>query len=195
MSIRRALEPCLSSYDLAIPSRGKDGFESNSRVVELSGIELRKHSTAEKIKLAIGEETWNDYFKFTFVRHPTHRLVSLYEFLERIRRKHEPALHDGKKFFSTSRSKPKLVYPDQPPWNWLGMQALLTTEDFSQFIRSEYLHRAQDARPQRQSLADRQGKLLVDFVGKVENLADDWNRIRTRLGCQSSLSRENKSQH
>ncbi len=34
-------------------------------------------------------------------------------------------------------------------------------------------------------LADKNGKLLMDFIGKFENLYEDWNRITDKLGIEN----------
>jgi hypothetical protein len=34
-------------------------------------------------------------------------------------------------------------------------------------------------------LADKDGNLLMDFIGKFENLHDDWNRITDKLGIEN----------
>ena len=34
-------------------------------------------------------------------------------------------------------------------------------------------------------LADKNGNLLMDFIGKFENLHDDWNRVTDKLGIES----------
>jgi hypothetical protein len=34
-------------------------------------------------------------------------------------------------------------------------------------------------------LADKNGNLLMDFIGKFENLHDDWNRITDKLGIEN----------
>ena len=38
---------------------------------------------------------------------------------------------------------------------------------------------------------DDQGKLLVDFVGKFERLAEDWQQICSRLDIQAPLAQQN----
>jgi hypothetical protein len=34
-------------------------------------------------------------------------------------------------------------------------------------------------------LADRNGNLLMDFIGKFENLYDDWNYVTEKLGIEN----------
>jgi chondroitin 4-sulfotransferase 11 len=186
-----ALEPFLSSSDVVI--YGGEHAAQSSQEPESSAFCLRKHSTAEEIAGAVGEATWNSYFKFSFVRHPLDRLVSLYEFFNRVRRSNAVQPGMVKRLFLSTQANSRPSYPDHQPWNWKGMQALLTTSDFSGFIRSDFLSEAQGAMPQTRSLTDKSGNLLVDFVGKVENIADDWQTICGKFGIQSTLSRANQS--
>ena len=72
------------------------------------------------------------------------------------------------------------------------MKAFLTTSNFSDFIRSDFLDLAQDAKPQAHQLTDN-GKLLVDFVGQFENLSNDWKQICAQVGIQADLGHENQS--
>jgi len=45
-------------------------------------------------------------------------------------------------------------------------------------------------------LCDRQGNLLMDFVGKLENLESDWQTVCTRIGIPyQELQRKNATQH
>ena len=47
------------------------------------------HSTCSEIKKYIGDDTWNEYYKFSFVRHPFDRLVSFYHFHKSNQYKHK----------------------------------------------------------------------------------------------------------
>ena len=191
MSVMEALRPHLSVDDFVI-SDDRHGPSSQGRGMLPHA--LYKHSTAEHISRVVGESTWNSYFTFAFVRHPLDRLVSLYEFFNRVRRNNTARPGILKQLFFLGTEKPSGDSPDQPPWSWEGMQALLTTSDFSGFIRSEHLAKAQGAKPQIRSLTDKSGNLLVDFVGKVENISDDWQKICVRLGIQQTLRHENQSE-
>ena len=43
----------------------------------------QNHSRASKIRKNVGEDVWNDYFKFAFVRNPFDKIVSQYHFNRR----------------------------------------------------------------------------------------------------------------
>ena len=58
---------------------GDEKFEDGKDEQRKKKGELHKHSTALEIKKYIGEEEWNKFFVFAFVRNPFARAVSLYE--------------------------------------------------------------------------------------------------------------------
>ena len=189
--MKEALRPYLSSNDVIVGVGRQDAQLSQGS--DNSLCLHNKHSSAQRISNTVGEAIWNSYFTFSFVRHPFDRLVSLYEFFNRVRRNNTSHRSILKRLFSSGQTIPLENYPDKPPWTWAGMQALLTTTDFSGFIRSEYLARAQGAKPQVKSLTSKSGYKLVDFVGKVENISDDWKKICAQLGIQPPLPHTNRS--
>lgn len=191
-SVKEALQPHLSEGDVAI-GVGRQGQKPADEVDGLSS-RLSKHSNARQMSEVLGPEIWNSYFKFSLVRHPLDRIVSLYEFFRRVRRNNTTSPSFLKRMFALGRSIHPKEDPSQAPWSWPGMQALLTTSDFSGFIRSEYLLKDQGAQPQARSLTDRSGKLLVDFVGKVESISEDWEKICDQIGIRAELPHANRSQ-
>ena len=65
--------------------------------------------------------------------------------------------------------------------------------DFSEFIQMQIPRR--DAY-QSKMLCDNDGKLLMDFVGKLENLDNDWRIASERIGIPyQELPRKNVTQH
>jgi len=59
-----------------------------------------------------------------------------------------------------------------------------------------YIHwRATDYRTQTSQISDESGKCLVDFVGRVETIDEDFVEICRRIGIRSNLGHQNKSSH
>jgi hypothetical protein len=65
--------------------------------------------------------------------------------------------------------------------------------DFKHFIHMQV--KRNDAY-QINMLCDQQGKLLMDFVGKLENLEEDWQTVCKKIGIPyQQLQRKNATQH
>lgn len=149
---------------------------------------LNKHSFARDIKSVIGTETWNEYFKFAFVRHPYSRTVSLYSYIQRLTE--TKSLRDYIRFLL---GKTRIQ-------SWPIVQAYLETKDFSEFIRCEKFLNDKITASQTEYLSDERGKIDVDFIGKMENLekdfaviADKFNLKRITLGKNNVSHASNKS--
>lgn len=129
---------------------------------------LRKHSPAKEVMNAIGRDAFTGFFRFAFVRNPYTRLASSFHFLKAW---NSPEFSDAL---------------DQYP-------------DFESFLESNAWTSSTDPdiwpdgvfRPQTFWLKDRQtGELLVDFIGKTENLSQDLQAILTRIGGSSAIVRD-----
>jgi len=123
---------------------------------------LWKHSSAAEILNTIGEETFSSYFKFGFVRNPFYRTVSFYTWI--------------KQMHITCPAERRSAMME-----WPISQALTESGSFSEFIRHPGFH---EERAMHQLLTDETENhtLLVDFVGKVENLNADLQIICERIG-------------
>jgi hypothetical protein len=128
------------------------------------------HMPAKYIKEAIPAEEWNNFFKFTFVRNTYSWVVSSFFF-----------------------------------WVKIGMckmpkNQIMTMDDFKfavEWYRTPGGRRhdeGSDIRSQHSYICDLKGNILLDFVGRFENLQDDFNEVCKRIGVKPiQLCRQNTS--
>lgn len=114
-------------------------------------------------------ETFNSFFKFSFVRNPWDRLVSEYNYRHFLG---HAAYQNGFRHFVLNQ------FP-QPQ------------DDNYQNARDNYRH----VIPQTSFLYDKNGKCLVDFVGRFESLQQDFDSICEKLNFDViKLGHKNKTQ-
>lgn len=140
------------------------------------------HALWAKEKLS-GE--WNNYYKVGFVRNPWDRLVSWYTMI-----REKGAMTWKKRIFGRRR------------YNDLTQYVLSNSNSFEEFIykctdtiddidgRKSILYNQIDY------LSDENGKLIVDFVGRFENIEEDSKKVFENLGFENvSLPHKNSSKH
>jgi hypothetical protein len=142
---------------------------------------LWKHSLAGQIKAVVGDEVWADYFTFGFVREPYGRMRSLYTYTEGLVRSYGLQRHLWR------------LRSDKAPWNWAFIRAYLGSNGFSEFIRHPLLESTSVARPMSDYLTE-DGRIIVDFVGKMENMTSDFGQVAARIGAHDlELGQANRS--
>jgi len=125
------------------------------------------HWPAREQKKLIGSQVWDRCFKFAFVRNPWDRLVSLYIYI--------------------------LQSEDFKRSNLKRYNEVKRMDAFKEFVKD--LVRVSPA-TQKSRLVDAQGRYLVDYVGRTENLQNDFDIICDRIDIERVLiSKKNKTNH
>jgi hypothetical protein len=119
-----------------------------------------QHRTALEIRDAIGERRWRSRFSFAFVRNPWDKVASHYHYRVKT---NQTGLGDRPIPFG---EWVRLAYAEQA---------------------APYYDQPKMFMPQLEWLRDRDGKILVDFVGRFEALQSDFAQVCSRLGRAASL--------
>jgi len=115
---------------------------------------------------------FSKYFVFTFSRNPYDRLVSAYNFITQ-----------GGKNEADTRFRDKFL-SDYPDFGGFVRNGLARKE----FAKSYHFM------PQFPFVLDGFGRTIVDFVGRVENMADDFTVVARKIGVDAQLGHANRSQ-
>lgn len=131
--------------------------------------------------------SWDDYFKFCFVRNPWDRLVSWYSMIHR-------EYQRAPRWRRILKRKPLRM----EIWNL----ALPYINDFDRFVAEctdEVMdgdHLKSFAYNQFDYIQGADGDCGVDFVGKFENMREDASHVLQRIGIDNvELPHKNRSQH
>ena len=124
---------------------------------------------------------FDSYFKFSFVRNPWDKMVSFYHF--HVRRgwdlnwdwdkSHAPSFQDFIKIiYNYSKSQQRAIFR-----RWTSTSCMRMSNHLDW-------------------LTDKDGKILVDFIGRVENFQSDFDEICDKIGiAKRKLIHKNKSKH
>ncbi len=130
-----------------------------------------KHMPAKIMIKVTGKEIWEEYFKFTFIRNPYSWVVSSFFFMV------------------------KLGAFKMPKNKIMTMKNFQETHRYYQTEQGRRFDDTIKVRSQSAFICDVNGKLMVDFVGRVENLESDWEYVCTKAKIpHKSLSTQNKSE-
>ena len=143
------------------------------------GLNGRMHFTAQEFRKTLGDEKFQRLFKFTIVRNPWDRAVSQYSHLWSVMHEDCPSFKDWV----------KIVYGEVLPYAYKNRDKFITFRYKNNTIEGllkPYM-------PQLDWLRDENGKMLVDFVGRHENLQDDFNTICDKIGIARRILPHNNA--
>jgi len=126
---------------------------------------LPYHYTAIQYRIMYGKKTFDEYFKFAFVRNPWDRLYSSYRYL-----KSGGWNDEDQKWSDKNLSK----YKDFNDFviNWLSKSNI-----------KKHIH----FKPQCEFVCDKNNNVLVDYIAYFESLDTEFNIIAKKLNIQSEL--------
>lgn len=166
-----SINSALSLHDAFHPVRGAkaDARRKHAEKIGLpaAAAELGVHASARRFIAALGRETYDRYFSFTFVRNPWDVAVSWFHY-----RLINPTVagHQAAEAAGSFAAYAKTVLTRADAHVWVGLQHPLLLDDA--------------------------GGLAVDFIGRFESLADDFDHIVRRLGLTTlKLDHFNQSYH
>lgn len=190
-AVSDALIPALGPEDLVLktpPDIWRRSFfqPQHRRLGELS-----KHTRGRKVRSQIGEALWNDYFTFSFVREPIDRMLSWYRYLGSIAERRNQIHPKHLWLYLTAAGRAS------DPRRWPAMKVFQQTSSFSEFLRPPQGIEPRLLATQASYLCvERQGPVAVDYVGRFENIEDDFAEVTRHLGLgELPLPRRNTSGH
>jgi chondroitin 4-sulfotransferase 11 len=123
-------------------------------------------SRAEVMRSVVGKYRWDSTFKFCFVRNPWDRYVSNWHWL--------------------TRTGQRTGWADR---GWKGADGEISFADFVHQIGAAYnmpsegyQHDKWHVRNQIEHITDGEGNLMMDFVGRVENIEKDFRHVCKEIG-------------
>ena len=129
------------------------------------GMPAKDHLTAKEIIAKIGKQNWDAAYRFTVVRNPWDKVVSLYEY----RRK---------------KDKTQIASRDITFTEWVKLTHGKDRDSF-------YYDNVKSFQAQVEWLKDDDDHIAIDFVARFETLQTDFKQIMNSIGSSEDLPRLN----
>lgn len=165
------------------------GLQDEERFeIDISGLNVGKHTKPSIIKEIVGYNIWSDYFTFCFVRNPWDWVASQFFYNNRY-------IEMEKGDLTRIKDISKKVYYNTSSYikNKKGYISTKDVRDVKEHLRSYRGYLDIETDMQYYYVFSRNGEKLIDFVGRFENLTNDFNKVCKRLDIECSLPFKNKS--
>lgn len=130
---------------------------------------LPYHYTAIDYRVIYGKKTFNQYFKFAYVRNPWDRLYSAYRYLK-----------------SGGWNEADILWRDTN---------IAEYSDFNDFVcnwlTADNINKHVHFLPQHHFICDSKDQLLVNYLAYFETINDDFNKLTDKLGITASIGHHN----
>jgi hypothetical protein len=144
----------------------------NSIYESLFSKEVWGHRDVSYYRFVFGRKKFNRYFKFCLVRNPYQRVYSAYCFLKK------GGMNENDQLFNSKHLSQYNSFEDFVI-NGLAKKEIINWVHF---------------KPQCSFIQDKKGKIVVDFIGKLENMEADFNQLKKILKKENAtLSHLNKN--
>lgn len=130
------------------------------------------HRKIVDYKQIFSPNTFKRYYKFTFVRNPWDRVVSTFFFLK------NGGITEKDRLWAEKHLAPFTTFQDFTK-NWL------TEENINNSLHFQHQHIF---------LEDENGNLAVDFIGRFENIDEDFKKVTAALNMNRVLKKTNTSE-
>jgi len=120
---------------------------------------FNKHMPAKVMRKRLGQQIWDSYYKFSFVRNPYDWVSSVFFFHVKRRMKGYTSPSDGK----------------------LREPHIRLVVDYCKSPIGRRFDDTINIRSQHDFISDVDGNIIIDYVGKVENLNVDFKRICKKI--------------
>ena len=129
------------------------------------------HNSAMDYQIIYGRNVFKSYFKFTFSRNPWDRVFSAYNFLKK------GGFDEIDKEWAETNLKEFDTF-DKFVCEWINTDNINTKNHFV---------------PQHKYICNPRGKVIIDFIGRFENISSDFKKITGTLGIDLPLKHDNKT--
>lgn len=126
------------------------------------------------------EGKFRDYFKFCFVRNPWARIFSWYNMMK------SKGVHNA---FSA------YLLENDPDFSTFLTRTGIVMETYPEEIKTNNPYPKSISFNQLDFITDKSGKILVNFIGRFENLEADYQQVQRIIGFDNPLGHHNKFGH